>query len=176
MVAACLAATMVLSGCTTDGVPQLPPTEASALVDTYEDALAELGVRLTDRGGLMDQAYEPDPEGTHLSLYVAPLEPLPDEAYIDGLVDVTAVFARDVFERWPGLVSFDVCQEVFAPPGSDPDVARTQVALTRDAAAAVDWDTASAGDVVDTAAAAQGSHVLLFDDDLRALLRERLSR
>lgn len=175
-VAACVAATVLLGGCTTTAPATLPPLEASAVAETYDDDLAALGLRLTARGGLVDEDREPDPEGSHLSLYVAPVGPRGDDAYVEGLIEVTALFARDVFERWPDLQSFDVCQEAVPPDGSDSAPARTQVTLTRAAAAAVDWDSTDLADLMAVAKDHRGANVLVFGDDLRAVAREALNR
>lgn len=175
-VAAGLAATVLLGGCTNRAPATLPPLEAAAVADTYDDTLAELGLRLTDRGGLVDQDLEPDPDGTHLSLYVAPLGPRDDIAYVEGLVEVTAVFAEDVFERWPDLESFDVCQEGVPQEGADSAPARTQVTLTREAAASVDWSTAELADVLAATQDHADSNVRLIDSDLRAVARDVVNR
>lgn len=176
-VAACLVATVVLSGCMpTDEPATLPPLEASAVAGTYEDKLSALGLRLTDRGGLVDQSFEPDPDGTHLSLYVAPLGPRDDMAYVEGIVDVTALFAQDVFDRWPELESFDVCQEAVPAEEGATAPARTQVTLTRAAAASIDWTTADVGDVLAATQDDSESKLLFLDSSLRPLAREALDR
>lgn len=168
-VPAVLAAALALTGCTdTSG---LPPPSASELAPVYEDDLADMGLVLTDRGGLVDsETYEPDPDGRHLSLYVAPVGERSDEAYADGLVTVTALFAQDVFDRWPDLLSFDVCQEAVPPVGADSAPARTQVSLTRAAAASVDWSTATVRDVATAVDADPDSALLVLDDELRAVV------
>lgn len=154
----------------------LPPLEAADLAELYADELAELGLVLTDRGGLVDgSTYEADEDGTHLSLYVAPTGERDEDTYLDGLVDVTAVFAEDVFERWPGLASFDVCQETVPVDGEPTGLPRTQITLTRDAAAAIDWSSADVVDVDDAVAADEGSSLVLLDAELRAVARERFS-
>lgn len=175
-VAAALTATVLLGGCTADEPATLPPVEAAAVAEAYEDELAELGVRLTDRGGLVDEDREPDPDGTHLSLYVAPIGDRDDDAYVNGIVEVTAVFARDVFERWPDLESFDVCQEGVPTEGSDSAPARSQVNLTREAAAAMDWATGDLADLMEIAREHGDAKVVAFDDELRAAAREALNR
>lgn len=48
------------------------------------------------------------------------MEPIADrtsEQYVEGLGTVT-VLSSDVFDRWPGLESFDVCQD---PPATEDD-------------------------------------------------------
>ena len=138
-----------------DRVPAgaLPPPSALELEPVYGAALTELGLRLTDRGGLIDRSgggYAPSAAGTHLALYVEPIgEERTVEEYIDGIRGVAAVFG-DVFERWPGLTSYDVCQE---PVGDDGDPATeplpvTQIELTKEEAAAFDWDTVTVVDLV----------------------------
>ena len=62
---------------TSSGEDGLPPDDALDLRPLYGDALAEVGMRLTDRGGLIDTSgggYEPSPTGRHLALYVEPID------------------------------------------------------------------------------------------------------
>lgn len=144
---------------TTEADPSgaLPPAGARELEPLYGEQLAELGLKLTDRGGLIDRSgrgYEPSAEGTHLALYVEPVGDRTVPQYLDGIRGVAVVFA-DVFERWPGLVSYDVCQE----PAGDDDLGGaeplpvTQIELTKEEAAAFDWDTVSVIDLVRAAEA-----------------------
>lgn len=104
---------MALVGC--GGAEPLPPVAASEIAPVYADALAEHDMVLTERGGLVDVGddYTQSEDGTHLALYLAPTRQLNDRAYARGVVELTALFATDVFERWPQLESFDVCQEVY---------------------------------------------------------------
>lgn len=144
--------TSALTSTTADGGGELPPAAASDLQAIYGDALAEVGVALTDRGGLIDRSgggYAPSATGDHLALYVTPIGDRTVPEYIDGIVDVAVVF-DDVFDRWPGLASFDVCQEPVdddPEPGSEP-LPVTQIELTRAEAAAIDWDTVTVVDLV----------------------------
>ena len=131
----------------------LPPQDALDLEPIYGDALAELGLRLTPRGGLIDRSgggYVSSAAGRHLALYVEPVDPDRTlEQYLDGIRSVTAVFA-DVFERWPELETYDVCQEPPDPDGSQEDepLPVTQVELTRAQSEAIDWDTVTVADLV----------------------------
>ncbi len=128
----------------------LPPRDPLALAPSYGERLAALGLRLTDRGGLIDRSdgYQPSAEGTHLALYVEPIGELTAEQYVDGLGTVTVLFS-DVFDRWPGLESFDVCQEpAAAVDGSDEPLPVTQIDMSRSQAAAFDWPTVTAVDIV----------------------------
>ena len=139
---------------TTDPPPgNLPPQDALDLEEIYGDALAELGLRLTPRGGLIDRSgggYVSSPTGRHLALYVEPVAAgRATEEYIEGIRDVAVVFS-DVFERWPGLEGYDVCQEPPDPGGDQgeepPPV--TQIEFTREQADAIDWDGVTVLDLV----------------------------
>lgn len=152
--AAVVAAT--LPGCSDDAdtarAGDLPPAEVPALVDVYEEELAEHGMRLTDRGGLLDRAngYEVSEEGTHLALYLEPTDARDADAYLDGIVTLTALFAQDVFERWPRLETFDVCQErtpAEIEDGWPPTL--SQVELTRETARSLDWETVELVDLLE---------------------------
>lgn len=144
----------------TAGADRLPPVSVAEVAPLYEDALADLGLHLTGRGGLVDtsQGYETSPEGTHLALYAAPVDDQDLDAYLDDLVPVTAMFAQDVFDRWPGLRSFDVCLEEFVADGP---LGQTliQVKLTRELAAGVDWDSVTLEHLAALAEDDEGSHV-----------------
>lgn len=145
--------TSTTTGADPDGA--LPPAGALELEPLYGEQLAELGLRLTDRGGLIDRTgggYEPSAEGTHLALYVEPIGDRTVPQYLEGIRSVAVVFS-DVFDRWPGLASYDVCQE---PAGDDGGSAEeplpvTQIELTRGEAAAIDWETVSVVDLVRSA-------------------------
>lgn len=135
----------------------LPAADALELEPLYGEQLAELGLKLTNRGGLIDRSgggYEPSAKGAHLALYVEPIGERTVPQYLDGIRGVAVVFA-DVFERWPGLVSYDVCQE----PAGDDDLGGaeplpvTQIELTKEEAAAFDWKTVSVIDLVRAAQA-----------------------
>lgn len=146
--------TTTATGADPDGA--LPPASADDLEPIYGEQLAELGLQLTGRGGLIDRTgggYEPSAEGTHLALYVEPIGERSVPQYIDGIRSVAAVFG-DVFDRWPGLASYDVCQEPEGESiGGDEPLPVTQIELTRAEAAAFDWDTVSVVDLVRAAAA-----------------------
>jgi hypothetical protein len=137
---------------TEPGPGSLPPPKAEDLEPIYGEALAELGLRLTPRGGLIDRSgggYVESPTGRHLALYVEPIDDRTVTEYIDGIRSVAVVFA-DVFERWPSLETYDVCQEPTDPDGDQgPEpLPVTQIELTRDEAEAIDWETVSVVDLV----------------------------
>lgn len=133
----------------------LPPIDPLALEPLYGEPLAAAGVELTDRGGLIDrtEGYEVSAEGTHLALYVSPIGDRSDEEYVDGIVELARVFLMDVFERWPTLESFDICQELSEDQVED-DYVRpvTQIDISREAASVIDWEHATLVDLYTAAA------------------------
>ena len=119
----------------------LPPHEFSEPGSLARAYAAPLGFTVT-RAALVDLGtYQTSPEGTHLAVYlVATTERTPDEV-AQATIPMAAAFLPDVFARWPGLMSFDVCQEPF-DSGGDPNVpSDTIVNVSRQDAEFVDWDT-----------------------------------
>jgi hypothetical protein len=132
-----------------DPAQALPPDDVTTVRRFYEPVLAPLGLTLT-RAALIDRSnggYEPSPNGTHFALYVEPTRPFTDEEFVQNLWTLSAEVTPDVFARWSGLVSYDICQE--PNPGEDdrPEpFPITQLDLTREGSAQVDWVN---GDLVD---------------------------
>lgn len=172
IIAVLLVVAASLVGCGDDDAERLPPVAASEIVPLYAEALAEHDMVLTTRGGLVDpDDYEPSPDGTHLALYLAPTRELDDQAYARGVVELTALFASDVFDRWPRLESFDVCQEVFTGrTGPEAEQTRSQVALTREVAADIAWGEVGFDELHDITSSTDGSSWVRLDEDLRAHL------
>ena len=147
---ATLTCALAAAGCASDGArPQSPPTGEAALPPAdfadlepiFESELAPLGVRLTRAALVSTVTRRPSPTGRHLALYVEPVEQWTSARYAETIVPLTALLVTDVFDRWPGLESFDVCQE--PPPGVDDRPAPPPVStvdLTRAASDAIDWD------------------------------------
>lgn len=148
-----LAAMAILaSACSDDSDPPagLPPVDVLDSADLFEPELTALGLRLTDRGGLIDRSdggYEKSAQGDHFALYV---EPIDDAGYTlddfaTNLVELTRLTAPRVFDAYPGVVSYDICQEPTPALDTDPDADEprplTQVQLTRDRVEAIDWET-----------------------------------
>jgi hypothetical protein len=117
----------------------------------YDAALATMGLRLT-RATLVDTSgggYRASTQGRHLALYVEPTAERDLAGYAEDLWTLSALMTPDVFDRWPGLESYDICQEPV--PGVDdsaepPPV--TQVNLTRGAAERIDWDGGNLTDLL----------------------------
>ena len=130
----------------------LPPPTALELEPLYGDALEAIGMQLTDRGGTIDRSgggYVASPAGTHLALYVEPIDDRTTEEYIEGIRGVALVFS-DIFDRWPALESYDVCQEPPDPDGNQgPEpLPVTQIELTREESDAIDWANVTVVDLV----------------------------
>ncbi len=130
----------------------LPPNDVGSLRRLYDPALAALGLRLT-RGALIDRSnggYEPSDRGTHLALYVEPLDDsftLAD--YVEGLWTVAALVTPDVFARWADVETYDICQE--PPPGvddADEPLPYTQINLSRVVSDSIDWESGSLPDLL----------------------------
>jgi hypothetical protein len=156
-----VAITLALTACGDDGgggggepVTAYPPTTSEELADVFDPQLEPLGLRVT-RGALIERSdggYVPSDTGEHLALYVEPI----DEAgydtadYVEGIGTVTALVTPQVFERWSGVETYDICQE---PPAdvddSDTPAPYTQIEIDRASAAAVDWDEATTSTVLD---------------------------
>ena len=157
-----LALVMVLGSCGDDGGSAssttadepFPPDTIAELAEIFDPQLEPMGLRFT-RGALIDRTdggYVPSPEGEHLALYVEPLDGVDYDTadYVDGLGTVTALVTPYVFERWSGVETYDICQE--PPPeidDSDAPVPYTQIEIDRQAADAVDWDTATTATVIE---------------------------
>ena len=133
----------------------LPPATRAAIAAIFAKDLERLGLRTT-RALLQDRtSYQPSPTGTHLAVYVEPIDPADVTARqrVDAIVPLAQVFLPSVFRRWSDLESFDVCQEddVETIPGAVPPPI-TQLVVTRKGAARVGWSDASLGDFVEAAA------------------------
>ena len=169
MSAAALAAALtVVIGCSSPDQPQaeLPPAAPADIAPLFAEDLEELAVEVTDRGGLIDrtEGYERSPEGTHLALYLEPLEEPSADVYVDGILTLTQVFA-DAFERWPGLQSLDVCQERHRDDARrDRQLIVTQVELTRDVWAQLDWDTVTLVELTQALEDDEGSFLRLSNE------------
>lgn len=145
----------------------LPPVDPLALAALYGDALEARGVELTDRGGLIDRTdgYEVSADGTHLALYVAPIGERTEQQYIDGIAELARVFLTDVFERWPGLETFDICQERSSEQVEKGYVATvTQIDISREVAETIAWSNASLADLYESELTEDGFTMAVFGE------------
>lgn len=120
-----------------------PPNDVDALAEVYDPMFEDDGLVLT-RGALIDRSdggYETSDTGTHLALYVEPTGEQTDEEYLDLLVDTTARVTPQVFSEWGSVETYDICQEPL-PEVDDREepVPVTQVEITREAAADIDFE------------------------------------
>ena len=91
----------------------------------------------------------PDRARTWPSTWSRSTRPHDRRSTIDGILDVALVFS-DIYDRWPGLETYDVCQEPADPDGTQgPEpLPVTQIELTRAESDAIDWDTVTVEDLV----------------------------
>jgi hypothetical protein len=145
VVLAALAGALLVSGAGAAGAggDRLPPSTLAKLKRLYDPAVERFGLRVS-RGMLQDiETYQVDPEGTHLALYVEPVKDNYDDArYVANFTKLTRTFVPKVFRQYPGLESFDICQEPYADPAEAPPPV-TQIFVSRDALDRVgNWRTA----------------------------------
>lgn len=123
---------------------EFPPNDVATLKAIFDPLLEPLGVRLT-RGVVVDrtEGWEVSDTGTHLALYVEPVDDATytTDDYVEGIYTVGAAVIDEVFAPWPGIETFDICQE---PYQTDDDryepFPRTQIEMTRAQADAFDWE------------------------------------
>jgi hypothetical protein len=116
----------------------LPPHERTDLAEMFDPLVAPLGYHLT-RAALIDRStYAVDPSGGHLAIYLAPNADIALDTFASDFLGLVQVFLPVVFERWPELHSFDVCQEPFNSEAETPP-SLTIIDLTRETAALIDW-------------------------------------
>jgi hypothetical protein len=125
-----------------DGAGQLdlPPSTRDELARMFDPALSKLGLRTT-RATLQDlETYESSPTGTHLALYVEPIDVAgaDDAFYLDRIASTSRIFLPKVFKRWSDVESFDVCMEPAENPSPAPPPV-TQLLVVRKAAKKIDW-------------------------------------
>ncbi|MEX1007100.1 MAG: hypothetical protein WD271_04570 [Acidimicrobiia bacterium] len=119
---------------------EFPPSSRKELVKIFAPKIAPLGLHIT-RAALVDSKNRRSTTGTHLAVYVEPDGEYSPAEYLNGIATVSRVFLPFVFDRWPGLRSFDVCQEPLPERDkrSEPPP-ETQVFVLRRGVDAVDWE------------------------------------
>lgn len=146
-----------------------PPNDFGQLAAIFDPLVEPLGLRLT-RGALIDRTggnYAPSDTGTHLALYVEPIDDSSygDEEYIEGIFDVTAAVTSVVFERWSAVETYDICQE---PHQADDDRVEpypvTQVELDRAAALSYDFETGDLPSLIDFLQSTEGARLLVVNE------------
>ena len=143
----------------------LPPRDKASLSAPFEGELADLGLRIT-RAALVDpETGLPSRGATHLAVYVEPTGDYSTDDFAEGVVTVSRVFLPSAFERWPGLTSFDVCQEPL-PEVDDAlqPAPKTQIAVSRAEADDFDWAGADLAEYLDRAAAVDDEDLRIYAD------------
>lgn len=155
---------LILVACGGNG-RSVPPGDEAGLRRTFEPSVEALGLRFSYG------SVEDFPAGPHLALYLEPTGPTTDQQYLDRLLASTAAIASTVFDAYPDLNSFDICQEP-VPTGPDDPIhpkPRTVIVLGRRQAATVaDWSTATLADLITATRSGVGGEVTV-DDPIAAL-------
>lgn len=138
-----------------ESATSLPPHERDALAAIFDPLVEPLGYRVTRAALITRDTYVVDPAGDHLAIYLSPLDDIGFDRFATDLPAITEVFLPLVFERWPALASFDVCQEPFASESQTPP-SQTIVDLTREAAALVEWNGIDLAGLIDAGATIDG--------------------
>lgn len=144
-----LVATAVPAGAARATDKDLPPAKLAKLKKLFNADVKPLGLRVS-RGTLQNlDTYRNDPNGTHLALYVEPIEPdYTGARYLKNFVKLTHKFVPSVFKRWKDLESFDICQEPLDDPREVPPPA-TQIFVARTALDRVgNWKKADLTDLL----------------------------
>jgi hypothetical protein len=153
-----LAPTTTFTPTLPSGGGDLPPTDFDTLAAIFDPLVEPLGYRL-GRAALIDLAtYEESPEATHFAVYLTPLAAKSPDEYAAEIMSVARVFLPAVFETWPGLESFDVCQEPFEFEGDTPPPGLTVLEVDRATAEAIDWASLDLAGLLD----ARQEHAGLF--------------
>jgi hypothetical protein len=122
----------------TDPQSPWPPATRDEIAAWFDPVVEPLGYRVT-RAALIHRAtYEPDPQGDHLAIYLAPLSDITADEYAADLAGLASVFIPYVFDHWSGLESFDFCQEPFDSAAETPP-SLTLIDITRSGAGSVSW-------------------------------------
>ena len=148
-----------------DGDSGLPPRDKASISAPFEGELADLGLRVT-RAALVDpETGLPRAGVTHLAVYVEPTGAYSPDDFAEGVVTVSRVFLPSVFERWPGLTSFDVCQEPL-PELDDAlqPAPKTQIAVSRAEGDEFDWAGTDLAEYLDRAAAVDDEDLRIYAD------------
>jgi hypothetical protein len=158
------------SSSVTSADPAFPPNDVAALKGIFDPLVEPLGLRLT-RGALVDRSdgYEFSDTGSHLALYVEPMDDSTYELgdYVDNIYDVMAAVTPAVFGPYSGVLTYDICQEPYqAEDDAYEPFPVTQVEVSRAAAAEYDWDTGDLASFLAFLDAHDADTKLLVNDDV----------
>jgi hypothetical protein len=121
-----------------------------AIQERYGPAVEALGLRITRAARYVKLGDDtPAPDGTHLAIYVEPIGSATAAAYVERIQPLADVFLPEVLDALPSVATVDVCQE--PPPSVDASPsprAYTQLLVSREQAADIDWSNVSLLDLV----------------------------
>jgi hypothetical protein len=120
----------------------LPDATDEEMIAAFDPLVEDLDVVFT-RAALIDReggGYERSPDGTHLALYVEPTDDYTTAQYVDGVAELTNILTPYVYDRFPGVETYDVCQEPLgaAGAGTEPPPV-TQVEIDRETYETLDF-------------------------------------
>lgn len=128
----------------------LPADGPEAMDAVYGDDLRALGLRVT-RSRIVDAGEDGSmlPDANHLAVYVEPVDDLTPEQYLANIPALAKLFLPAVFDRWPEVGTFDVCQEPPSSGGSSTEPRpRSALAITEEQAAGIDWPAVTLEEMV----------------------------
>jgi hypothetical protein len=124
-----------------------PPGDAEGIAALIDPMVADLGLRFT-YGSLIDRTanrtFEASPTGDHFAVYVEPIGEYTDADYIANTWVLAQRLTPFLFDTYPGLASYDVCQE--PRPGENDEAVPppvTQLDIFRGPASQIDWENGS---------------------------------
>lgn len=150
-----------------------PPGDEPSLAAIVDPMVVDLGVSFT-YGSLIDRTaggtYEASATGDHLAIYVEPINnDYTDAEFVANTWELAARLTPYLFERYPGIHSYDICQE---PRTAEDDSARpppfTQLDIFRPEAEAIDWENGRLASLI-SAAADEPTLTLRLDDRLQQI-------
>lgn len=120
----------------------LPDADDAEMIAAFDPLVEDLGVRFT-RAALIDReggGYERSPDGTHLALYVEPTSEYTTAQYVDGITELFNILTPYLYDQFPGIETYDVCQEPLGAEGagSEPPPV-TQVEIDRETFETLDF-------------------------------------
>ena len=117
----------------TDGSP-LPSDDFNILAALYDPLLATRGLRLESAYLSTPDGYYGDSDDYHLAIYAQATRALSPDDYVTNVTWAASDLTADVFTRWPGLDSFDLCQQP-QPTTDEPAPGQvTRIDITRSGA------------------------------------------
>lgn len=132
----------------TDPTEPLPPHERDDLAAIFDPMVEPLGYRIT-RASVFDRTtFEVGGEGAHLALYVEPIADISDDQFARDFPALVKIFLPLVFDRWPALDSFDLCQEPFGHQEETPP-SLTLIDISREPAAGIEWQSLDLAGLID---------------------------